>query len=261
MNRHPTRTAVIIGASSGIGEALAHELNRAGWRLGLLARRLERLEALRETLAPETVVRRLDVGHLDAAATLEHLFEELGGVDLVIISAGTGHNNHAMRWELDAETVTVNVLGFMAVAQVTMRHFLRRGRGHLVGISSIAALRGNACWGRVRGFESLSVGVSRWSSRYRGSQRTPYRCHRSPAGRCRHSHDETGPPATGGGQAAICRFSCKGSPTNPSSGSETEKACVHYEAVWAGRFHPQAPTASRMGKPAHRIRNPSPLAS
>ena len=48
MNRHSTGTAVIIGASSGIGEALAQQLNRAGWRLGLLARRLERLEALRQ---------------------------------------------------------------------------------------------------------------------------------------------------------------------------------------------------------------------
>jgi NADP-dependent 3-hydroxy acid dehydrogenase YdfG len=121
MNRHSTGTAVIIGASSGIGEALAHELNRAGWRLGLLARRLERLEALRETLAPETVVRGLDVGQRDAAAILEQVLEELGGVDLAIISAGTGHNE-ALHWELDVETVTVNVLGFMAVAQVTMRH-------------------------------------------------------------------------------------------------------------------------------------------
>ena len=93
MNRQSRRTAVIIGASSGIGEALAHELNRAGWRLGLLARRLERLEALRETLAPETVVRGLDVGQRDAAAILEQMLDELGGVDLVIISAGTGHNN------------------------------------------------------------------------------------------------------------------------------------------------------------------------
>jgi NADP-dependent 3-hydroxy acid dehydrogenase YdfG len=83
MNSHSTRTAVIIGASSGIGEALARELNRAGWRLLLLARRLERLEALRETLAPETVVRRLDVGQHDAAATLERLLGELGGVDLL----------------------------------------------------------------------------------------------------------------------------------------------------------------------------------
>ena len=101
MNTHSRRTAVIIGASSGIGEALAHELSRAGWHLGLLARRLDRLQALRETLAPDTVVRGLDVTHHDAAATLEHLFEELGGVDLVIISAGTGHNNRDLRWELD----------------------------------------------------------------------------------------------------------------------------------------------------------------
>jgi short-subunit dehydrogenase len=143
MNEHPSRTAVIIGASSGIGEALAYELNRAGWRLGLLARRLERLEALREALAPETVVRGLDVAQRDAPAILDHVLDELGGVDLVIISAGTGHNNRDLQWELDLDTVTVNVLGFMAVAQVAMRHFLRRGRGHLVGISSIAALRGN----------------------------------------------------------------------------------------------------------------------
>lgn len=64
------RTAVIIGASSGIGEALAHELHHAGWRVVLLARRLERLEALRESLAPETIVRGLDVGQRDAAAVL-----------------------------------------------------------------------------------------------------------------------------------------------------------------------------------------------
>ncbi len=140
MNSHSRLTAVIIGASSGIGEALAHELNRAGWRLGLLARRLERLEALRETLASDTVLRGLVVGQRDAAAILEQVIDELGGVDLAIISAGTGHNE-ALDWELDVETVTVNVLGFMAVAHVTMRHFLERGRGHLVGISSVAALR------------------------------------------------------------------------------------------------------------------------
>jgi short-subunit dehydrogenase len=150
-------TAVIIGASSGIGEALAKELNRAEWRLGLLARRLERLEALRATLSSDTVVRTFDVAQAGAAATLEHLLDELGGVDLVIISAGTGHNNFDLLWELDAETVSVNVLGFMAMANVAMHHFLRRGRGHLVGISSIAALRGNAAaaYAASKAFQSV----------------------------------------------------------------------------------------------------------
>jgi short-subunit dehydrogenase len=158
MNRRSPSTAVIIGASSGIGEALARELNGAGWRLGLLARRVDRLEFLRQTLAPGTVVRSLDVAQDDAAAILEHVLEEIGGADLVIISAGTGHNNHDLCWGLDAETVTVNVLGFMAMAQVAMRHFLARGRGHLVGISSIAALRGNhagAAYAASKAFQSV----------------------------------------------------------------------------------------------------------
>lgn len=164
-----TRTAVIIGASSGIGEALAHELNRAGWRLGLLARRLDRLEAIRETLAPETIVRSLDVGQPDAAATFERVIEELGGVDLAIISAGTGHNG-ALHWEQDIDTVTVNVVGFMAVAQVAMRHFLRRGSGHLVGISSIAALRGNraAAYAASKAFQSVYLDGLRDLARHSG---------------------------------------------------------------------------------------------
>jgi short-subunit dehydrogenase len=169
MNRHSTRTAVIIGASSGIGEALAKELNRAGWRLGLLARRRDRLDALRETLAPETVVRALDVAQPDAATILELLLDELGGVDLVIISAGTGHNG-ALHWEQDIETVGVNVLGFMAVAQVAIRHFLERGGGHLVGISSIAALRGNraATYAASKAFQSVYLDGLRDVARHSG---------------------------------------------------------------------------------------------
>lgn len=158
MRREPGRTAVIIGASSGIGEALACQLNQDGWRLGLLARRLERLEALRQSLAPETVVRRVDVTRDDAAAILDEVFDELGGVDLVIISSGAGHNNRELDVELDVDTVTVNVLGFMKMAQAAVRYFLRRGRGHLVGISSIAALRGNgagAAYAASKAFQSV----------------------------------------------------------------------------------------------------------
>lgn len=158
VERHPGRTAVIIGASSGIGEALAHQLNRDGWRLGLLARRLDRLEALRQALGPGTVVRRIDVTQDEAPAIVAELLDELGGVDLVIISAGKGHNNRDLNVDLDVETVTVNVLGFMKTAQTAMRHFLTRGHGHLVGVSSIAALRGNgagAAYAASKAFQSL----------------------------------------------------------------------------------------------------------
>jgi short-subunit dehydrogenase len=171
MSTHSGRTAVIIGASSGIGEALAHQLNHEGWRLGLLARRLDRLEALRQRLSPETVVRRIDVAHSDAAAILESVLEELGGVDLVIISAGTGHLNPDLKVDLDVDTVTVNVLGFMKTAHVAMQHFLRRGHGHLVGISSVAALRGNraaAAYAASKAFQSVYLDGLRDLARHSG---------------------------------------------------------------------------------------------
>jgi short-subunit dehydrogenase len=151
-------TAVIIGASSGIGEALAHELSRDGWRLALMARRLDRLEALRERLGPDAVVRRLDVAQGDATAVFEKFVDELGGVDLVIVSTGTGHLNAGLDADLDLDTVTVNVLGFMKLSQAAMRHFLKRGRGHLVGITSVAALRGSgeaASYAASKAFQSL----------------------------------------------------------------------------------------------------------
>ena len=171
MNTHSSRTAVIVGASSGIGEALAHQLNREGWRLALLARRLDRLEAMRQTLAPETVVRSFDVTHGDAATIFEEVLDELHGVDLVIISAGTGHLNRDLDPELDSDTVTVNVLGFMTIAQVAMRYFLRRGRGHLVGISSVAALRGvgdAAAYSASKAFQSIYLDGLRDLTRHRG---------------------------------------------------------------------------------------------
>jgi short-subunit dehydrogenase len=158
MNHDSRRTAVIVGASSGIGEALAHEMNREGWRLVLLARRLERLEALRQALAPDTVVRRIDVTRDDAGVVFGDVLEELGGVDLVIISAGAGHNNRDLNPDLDTDTVAVNVSGFMKTAPVALRHFLRRGRGHLVGITSMAALRGNgagAAYAASKAFQSV----------------------------------------------------------------------------------------------------------
>ena len=152
------QTAVIIGASSGIGEALARELHREGWRLCLMARRIDRLEALRQSLAPQTVVHGIDVTQPDTPAILERVLVELGGAELVIITAGTGHNNRDLREDLDMDTVTVNVLGFMKVAQTVVRHFVNHGRGHLVGISSVAALRANqsaAAYCASKAFQSV----------------------------------------------------------------------------------------------------------
>jgi short-subunit dehydrogenase len=72
-------TAVIIGASSGIGAAIAKQLATEGWRLGLVARRLDRLEALAHELPSEALVRRIDLSETEAAAELlATLLDDLG---------------------------------------------------------------------------------------------------------------------------------------------------------------------------------------
>lgn len=78
----------------------------------------------------------------------------MGDVDLAVISSGVGYHNPDLEWTKDRETIAVNVLGFCAMANVMMRHFLTHGKGHLVGISSIAALRGSGSYSASKAFVS-----------------------------------------------------------------------------------------------------------
>lgn len=152
-------TAVIVGASSGIGEALARRLAREGWRLGLAARRLDRLQALAAELGPQTLVAEIDLTQPEPARTeLAKLIDRLGGADLVVLSSGVGHLNPALEWAPEHETIAVNALGFAAAAQVAMTGFLACGSGHLVGISSVAKERGSgqaAAYAATKAFVSV----------------------------------------------------------------------------------------------------------
>jgi short-subunit dehydrogenase len=138
------KKAIVIGASSGIGRALALRLAREGYVVGLAARRLPLLLELQAEIGPAAHVAPMDVcDPLRAMPLLEELIARMGGADLIVICAGTGHLNPELFWELENDTIGVNVRGFAAMANVALRYFLRRGAGHLVSISSIAALRGH----------------------------------------------------------------------------------------------------------------------
>ena len=67
----------------------------------------------------------------------------MNGIDLFIINAGVVYHNPDLDWQKEKETIELNVLGFTAMANVAMKYFLRKGEGHLVGLSSISALRGH----------------------------------------------------------------------------------------------------------------------
>ena len=144
MAESKTKNAIIVGATSGIGLALAEQLVARGCQLGITGRRHELLEEFRKKHGEGVCWRCMDVCDPDAATTaFNGLVEELGGVDLVVISAGTGAINSDLVWEPEAKTIATNVYGFAAIATAAMKLFIDQGYGHLAAISSIAALRGS----------------------------------------------------------------------------------------------------------------------
>ncbi len=137
------KSAIVIGASSGIGRALASRLSSEGYRVGIVARRSDLLASLQAELKGSCVMKTVDVSRPELAMPLvQELIDELGDVELFVVSAGTGFDNPALTWEPERETIAVNVVGFTAMVNVAVAHLERRRSGHLVGISSVAANRG-----------------------------------------------------------------------------------------------------------------------
>ncbi len=152
------KRAIVIGASSGIGRELAKILAGDGYVVGVMARRVQLLDDLNREANGTLFVQQIDVADIEPAMeALERLIKEMDGVDLIVISAGTGEINNNLSWHLENETIRTNVSGFAALANVAMRHFMEKESGHLVGISSIAALRGGSespAYNASKAFES-----------------------------------------------------------------------------------------------------------
>lgn len=138
------RRAIVIGASSGIGRELAKVLAENGYIVGVASRRTDLLDRLAGEMPGGAMVRRIDVARADEAmTTLRAMIAEMGGVDLVIVNSGIGADNPRLDWKPEKDTIDVNVVGFAAMATVAMNHFIDRGSGHLVGVSSVAAILGH----------------------------------------------------------------------------------------------------------------------
>ena len=137
------QNAIIIGGTSGIGRELARQLCGRGVRVAVTGRRRELLDELAQESGQKCLARYMDVSQFkEARECLADIIMELGDVDLIIISAGTGFIDPEHAWDKEKTTIDVNVTGFAAIANAAFRYFLERGRGRLVGISSIAAIRG-----------------------------------------------------------------------------------------------------------------------
>ncbi len=133
---------VIIGASSGMGLEVAKLFLDRGCRVGVAARREDRLEALKQ-LAPDRVVTAaLDVTADDADRRLRDLIEELGGMDLFFYSSGIGKQNRTLSPDIELNTINTNAMGFARMIGEAYRYFAEQGKGHIAAITSIAGTKG-----------------------------------------------------------------------------------------------------------------------
>lgn len=133
---------IIIGASSGMGLEVARLLLAEGCRLGVAARREDRLEALKLEAPDRVVTATIDVTASDAALRMRELIDRLGGMDLFFYASGIGKQNRTLTPDIELNTLNTNGMGFTRMIGEAYRYFAERGEGHIAAITSIAGTKG-----------------------------------------------------------------------------------------------------------------------
>jgi short-subunit dehydrogenase len=146
----PHKRAVLVGASSGIGAALARHLADEGYLLALLARRADLLEELTNEINSKHGEKRAiyyphDVTDYDSVPALfGRIVSDLGGVDVFIYNTGVSHMVGLKKYDFskDKRTIEVNLLGALAWLNPVAELFQNVKGGQIVGVSSVAGERG-----------------------------------------------------------------------------------------------------------------------
>lgn len=134
--------AIIIGATSGIGQEVAKLLVKQGWCIGIAGRREEALRKFQQTRPVQIEIMPIDVTREDAPSLLQSLIEKVGGMDLFFLSSGIGKQNPDLLPEIEINTARTNVEGFIRMVTAAFDYFKTKGRGHIAVISSIAGTKG-----------------------------------------------------------------------------------------------------------------------
>jgi len=161
-----TRTILITGASSGLGEGMAREFAARGDNLALCARRTERLDTLKAQLEKAhpgiTIgVRALDVNdHPQVREVFQAFRADFGTLDRIIVNAGIGKGQPlgTGRFDANRQTAETNFVAALAQIESAMEIFREQNRGHLVAVSSVTAVRGMP--GNVTTYAATKAGLA-----------------------------------------------------------------------------------------------------
>lgn len=142
------KSVLITGATRGLGANLARQFAARGYRLALTGRKqadLDRLGAELAGQAQDIVLETLDVSDFDSVAgVINRCAQRLGGLDIVVVNAGVATSTPVGKghFEQVRHTIDVNLTGAIATCEAAVELFRQQGRGQLVGITSVAGVRG-----------------------------------------------------------------------------------------------------------------------
>lgn len=139
------KNILIVGGTSGIGRALCDLYSAQGCKVAVTGRNIDKLTDLARG---GIITYKSDVWDLNAAEIINRADEDLGGIDIIIISSGIGYINAELNTAPEIDTVKTNVMGFTDWATCGYRYFEKHlsangGEGRLAAISSIASFRGS----------------------------------------------------------------------------------------------------------------------
>jgi NAD(P)-dependent dehydrogenase (short-subunit alcohol dehydrogenase family) len=141
----PFSTAIVVGASSGIGEAMVRKLAQGGTRVAAVARRQGELDRIAAAAGPNVRVYAHDVRDYDATPALfDRIVADLGGCDLFVYNAGVMPAVGESEYDFakDREMIEINLLGAICWIDLAAAFFEAQRKGTLCGVSSVAGDRG-----------------------------------------------------------------------------------------------------------------------
>lgn len=138
-----SKKVIIIGASSGLGRRLAELYAEEGCTIGIMARRGNLLKELELQYPGKIFSQQADIADENISLNIKDLIRKINGVDIIIIAASVINFNNTLAEKPELETIIINVTGFTKIITAAWEYFLQAGKGHIVGVTSIAAARGN----------------------------------------------------------------------------------------------------------------------
>lgn len=132
-----------MGASSGIGLAVAEAFASRGVKVGLAARKTEKLDALKDKYPDNVEVESIDVNRPGAPEKLGKLVEKLGGMDIYFHVAGIGYENLTLDPQREVDIIETNAAGFARMTCTAYRYFRSNGiKGQIAAVTSVAGTNG-----------------------------------------------------------------------------------------------------------------------